>query len=145
MNFIMYSFCRRTRVFSLRSQAPINFEFQLTFVESHSAFSVDPLAGMDKWRCCLVIKQLCKVIWQKAASPSWHPWIHAILTPIKYMVPWIHVSQAQTGSVQPFLQSSRVCSADRRTDHTMCDICTCVVIGHVRGMHAMRPKNVQNL
>jgi len=37
--------CRRTKVFALRSEAPINFEFQLAFVQQHAAFTVDPLAG----------------------------------------------------------------------------------------------------
>jgi len=32
-------------VFALRSEAPINFEFQLAFVQPHAAFTVDPLAG----------------------------------------------------------------------------------------------------
>ena len=39
--------CRQTKVFPLRSVAPVNFEFQLTFVQLHSAFTVDPPAGID--------------------------------------------------------------------------------------------------
>jgi len=34
-------------MFPLQSEAPVNCEFELTFVESHAAFTVDPAAGKD--------------------------------------------------------------------------------------------------
>lgn len=43
-------------MFPLRSHAPINFEFQLTFVEPHSAFTVDPMAGLAV--SCVIINKL---------------------------------------------------------------------------------------
>ena len=39
-------------MFPLRSEAPINFEFQLTFVQPNSAFSVEPSSGMNTFCVC---------------------------------------------------------------------------------------------
>ena len=42
---------RLTKVFPLKCDAPIDFEYQLTYLQPHQAFSVDPMTG--KYFCFL--------------------------------------------------------------------------------------------
>jgi len=45
---------RRTKVFLLRSEASVNVDFQLTFVQPHAAFAVAPVAGTTETDFCIL-------------------------------------------------------------------------------------------
>lgn len=38
--------CRRTKVIPLRCKAPVDFDFQLSFVQHHPAYTVTPMSGI---------------------------------------------------------------------------------------------------
>ena len=42
---IMYFFSRITHVIPLKCSIPVDFEFTLSHVQTHPAFSVDPMSG----------------------------------------------------------------------------------------------------
>jgi len=75
-----------------------------------------------------------KVIWQKAASPTCHPWqlqmgsfdLDSYVNTWFLGLTWVRL-QTASRSVQPFLHSTPVWPTHRQTDiqadHATCDIC----------------------